>query len=292
MDKKNMSVKIIAEIGCNHKGNLEIAKEMSKVAIVECGIEIVKFQKRTPKELLTEKEYNSPHPNPENAYGDTYGLHREFLEFNILQHRELKEYIEKLGGVYSCSVWDMTSAREIISLNPIMIKIPSACNTDFRLLEFIAKHFEGEIHLSLGMTKVMEEVEIIKFFEKYNRLKDIVLYSCISDYPVQADDLCLKDISLKLKNYKGRVKAIGFSGHHIDIIPDIVAMTLGAEYIERHFTLDKNWKGTDHKASLEPNELKQLRNNLIGIEKALKFKPKDILDCELKQRQKLKRIIK
>ena len=285
-------MKIIAEVGCNHKGNLEIAKEMSKIAIIECGVDIIKFQKRNPKELLTEAEYNAPHPKPENSYGKTYGEHREFLEFNILQHKELKNYIEQLGGIYSCSVWDLTSAREIISLNAAMIKIPSACNTDFRLLEFIAKHFENEIHLSTGMTKAIEEVEIIKFFEKYDRLKDIVLYSCVSDYPVTPEDLSLKDIILKCRNYKKRVKAIGFSGHHTDINADISAFTLGAEYIERHFTLDKNWKGTDHKASLEPCELKKLRDNLTNIEKSLHYKEKDILDCELKQREKLKRIIK
>jgi sialic acid synthase len=285
-------MKIIAEIGCNHKGNLEIAKEMSKIAIIECGIDIVKFQKRTPKELLTGDEYNKPHPNPENSYGKTYGEHREFLEFDILQHGELKSYIEQLGGIYSCSVWDLTSARQIVSLNPKMLKIPSACNTDFVLLDYIAKHFEGEIHLSLGMTKISEEVEIIKFFEKHNRLKDIVLYSCVSNYPVTYNELCLLDVILKKRNYKNRVKAIGFSGHHTDINADIVAMTLGAEYIERHFTLDKNWKGTDHKASLIPEEIKQLRDNLVEIEKAMKYKDKDILDCEAKQREKLKRIIK
>jgi N-acetylneuraminate synthase len=138
----------------------------------------------------------------------------------------------------------------------------------------------------------MEEIEIIKLFEKYNRLKDLIIYSCVSDYPVSYDAMCLKDISLKYKNYKKRVKGIGFSGHHCDTMADLVAITLGAEYIERHFTLDKNWKGTDHKASLEPNELRKLRDNIEQIEKALKYKDKDILDCELKQRQKLKRIFK
>jgi sialic acid synthase len=283
---------IIAEVGCNHKGNLEIAKEMSKIAIIECGVNIVKFQKRTPKELLTEEQYNSPHPVPANSYGKTYGEHREFLEFNILQHRELKDYIEKLDGIYSCSVWDLPAAREIVSLNPKMIKIPSACNMNFILLEFLAKHYDGEIHLSMGMTERNEEVEIIKFFEKYNRLKDIIIYSCVSDYPVDSENICLMDVYLKNSQYKKRIKGIGFSGHHIDTIPDIAAFTLGANYIERHFTLDKKWKGTDHKASLEPDELKQLKDNLSEIEKALHYKPKDILDCELKQREKLKRVIK
>lgn len=285
-------MKIIVEIGCNHKGNIEIAKEMCKVSIIECGVEIVKFQKRTPRELLTEEQYNTPHPVPANSYGDTYGEHREFLEFNIIQHRELKEYIEKLGGIYSCSVWDITAAREIVSLNPAMIKIPSACNMNFIMLEYLAKHFENEIHLSFGMTTRNEEVEIINYFKNNNRLKDIVVYSCVSDYPVETENICLKDICLKKKNYQKIIKGIGFSGHHININADIVAYALGAEYIERHFTLDKNWKGTDHKASLEPDELKKLKDNLNEIEKTLRFKKKDILDCELKQRKKLKRVIR
>ena len=83
---------VIAEIGCNHKGNIEIAKELIKVAKIFCNVDAVKFQKRNNKELLTEEQYNQPHPNPSNSYGETYGLHREFLEFSVQQHAELKQY--------------------------------------------------------------------------------------------------------------------------------------------------------------------------------------------------------
>ncbi len=91
--------KVVAEIGCNHMGDFEIAKEMIKIAKIYCNADVVKFQKRNPKELLTPEEYNSPHQNPVHSFGKTYGEHREFLEFTIEQHAELKEYAEKVIGI-------------------------------------------------------------------------------------------------------------------------------------------------------------------------------------------------
>src|ERR1700756_5757569 len=125
--------KVIAEIGCNHKGEMEIAKELVKVAKIFCNADVVKFQKRNNRELLTEEQYNAPHPNPANSYGKTYGEHREYLEFTAAQHAELKKFCDELGIVYSTSVWDLTSAKEIAVLNPQLIKIPSACNNNFEM---------------------------------------------------------------------------------------------------------------------------------------------------------------
>lgn len=119
---------VIAEIGCNHKGDIEIAKQLIHTAAIYCKADVVKFQKRCNKELLTPEQYNAPHPNPVNSYGNTYGEHREFLEFTSEQHKELKCYCEEVGIEYSTSVWDLTSAKEITTLHPKMIKIPSACN--------------------------------------------------------------------------------------------------------------------------------------------------------------------
>ena len=175
---------IVAEVGCNHKGDLNIAKQFIEMASIFCKVDVVKFQKRNPKECLTEKQYNSPHPCPWNSYGKTYGEHREFLEFTIEQHKELKDYCEKFGLVYSASVWDMTSAKEIASLNPKYIKIPSACNTHYKMLDWLCKNYEGEIHVSLGMTTHEEEENLIKFFEQKGRNKDLILYACTSGYPV------------------------------------------------------------------------------------------------------------
>jgi N-acetylneuraminate synthase len=282
-------VKVIAEIGCNHKGEMETAYEMIKVAAQFCKVDVVKFQKRTPKELLTPEEYNAPHPVPHNSYGKTYGEHREFLEFNLDQHKQLKEWCDDWDVVYSTSVWDMTSAKEIASINPELIKIPSACNLKFDMLDHLCKEYDGEIHLSFGMTTHEEEEKVVKFFEDRGRAKDLVIYSCTSGYPVPFEDICLNEILRIRENFEKRVKGIGFSGHHLGIAADIAALAYGAKYFERHFTLDRTWKGTDHAASLEPDGMRRLARDLTNVSKSLTYKQKEILEIEEIQRDKLKR---
>jgi N-acetylneuraminic acid phosphate synthase len=280
--------KVIAEIGCNHKGDMEIAKELIKVAKIYCNADVVKLQKRNNRELLTEEQYNAPHPNPANSYGDTYGAHREFLEFTAEQHRELKKYCEELGIIYSTSVWDLTSAKEIASLNPELIKIPSACNNHYEMLGWLCEHYQGEIHVSTGMTSLEEIETLVKFFESKGRAKDVVLYACTSGYPVPFEDVCLLEITRLKELYGNRVKEIGFSGHHLGIAVDVAAYTLGATWVERHYTLDRTWKGTDHAASLEPEGLRRLVRDLKAVNKALTYKKEDVLDIEKMQREKLK----
>lgn len=281
--------KIIAEIGCNHKGDMQIAREMIMTAATYCKVDVVKFQKRCNRELLTPEEYNAPHPHPENSYGPTYGAHREFLEFTVDQHKQLKEWCEEFGVVYSTSVWDVTSAKEIASLKPQLIKIPSACNLNKPMLQYLCDNYEGEIHMSFGMTTKAEEEEIVQFFEQNGRAKDLVLYNCTSGYPVPFEDICLLELVRMREQYANRVKAIGFSGHHLGIAVDSAAVALGAEWIERHYTLDRTWKGTDHAASLEPDGLRKLARDCRAVAKALTYKQTDVLDIEMVQRNKLKK---
>lgn len=279
---------IIAEVGCNHMGQMQIAHELIETAARFCKVDAIKFQKRCPKELLTSEQYSAPHPNPANSYGKTYGEHREFLEFTIDQHAQLKEWCEEVGIIYSTSVWDMTSAKEIASLRPNFIKIPSACNTHFEMLQWLCDNYQGEIQLSFGMTTHEEEEQIINLFEKNGRAKDLVLFNCTSGYPVPFDDVCLLEITRMREAYESRVKAIGFSGHHLGIAVDVAAYTLGASVIERHYTLDRTWKGTDHAASLEPDGIRKLVRNLHAVHDALTYKPMEILPIEQIQRDKLK----
>ncbi len=280
--------KIISEIGCNHKGDLAIAKEMIVSAATYCKVDVVKFQKRNNKELLSDKEYSSPHPNPANSYGNTYGEHREYLELTIDEHRQLQLWCKEYGVEYSSSVWDLSSAKEICTLVPSLIKVPSACNLNKELLSYLCNHFEGEIHLSFGMTTKEEEDEIVSFFESMRRNKDLVIYACTSGYPVPFEDICLLEINRINKEYGARVKSIGFSGHHLGIAIDSAAVALGAKWIERHFTLDRTWKGTDHAASLEPDGMRKLVRDCRAVAKALTYKNADILDIEMQQRNKLK----
>ena len=279
---------IIAEAGCNHMGQMDIAKDLIETAAHFCKVDAIKFQKRCPKELLTPEQYNAPHPNPANSYGATYGEHREFLEFTVDQHAQLKEWCEEAGIIYSTSVWDMTSAKEIASLKPQFIKIPSACNTHFEMLQWLCDNYEGEIQLSFGMTNHAEEEQIVRLFEANGRAKDLVLFNCTSGYPVPYKDVCLLEIKRIRNQYEGRVKSIGFSGHHLGIAVDVAAYTLGASIIERHYTLDRTWKGTDHAASLEPDGIRDLVRNLNAVHEALTYKSEEILPIEQIQRDKLK----
>ena len=280
---------LIAEIGCNHKGDIKIAKKMIQVAALS-GADYVKFQKRNNKYLLKDK-YNNPHPLPENSYGVTYGKHRDYLEFSIKDHLILSKFCKKNQTKYAVSVREKKSALELINSNIVLdyIKVPSACNLDFELLEVLAKKFKKKIHISLGMTRHKEIDIIFNFFKKYNRTNDLVFYACTSDYPAEFDNLCLLEITKLTKKYGSKIHNVAFSGHHLGIAIDIASYTLGANYIERHFTLDRTWKGTDHAASLEPEGLRKLSRNLINTFKSLKYKPHNgLLKTEMFQRKKLK----
>lgn len=275
---------VIAEIGCNHRGELQTAKQMIVVAKA-CGANVAKFQKRHSRECLTPERYAAPYDNP-NSYGESYGEHREFLEFSVEVHAELKEYAEEHGIEYATSVWDMTSAREIAALRPRYIKIPSACNHHIPMMEYLRDEYDGEVHVSVGMSTPREQEAILAIFESCPQR--LVLYACTSGYPVPPKDVCLLEIKRLQEMAAGRAAEIGFSGHHNGISLDVGAYLLGARVIERHFTLDRTWKGTDHAASLEPQGMRKLVRNLCNIRDAMQFKSTDVLPIEDVQRKKLK----
>lgn len=279
---------LIAEIGCNHKGNFEIAKQMVRKAIEFCNADIVKFQKRDPETLLTKKEYKEPHPVPENSFGDSYGEHREFLEFDIEKHRELKELAESLGGEYSVSVWDMPSAKLVVNeLEPDHIKLPSALATHFDIYRYILQNLpDATVHISTGMTTSNERRKIMREAVINRALDRTVFYLCTSTYPAKFEELHL--LSLEELEPSSQRSGLGFSGHHKGIAIDIAAYALGAQYIERHFTLDRTWKGTDQAASLEPQGLRKLKRDLLATQKALTFRPEGRLEREKTQAKKLR----
>jgi len=269
-------------------GSLEIAKELMKLA-KEAGATYAKFQKRTPKELLTEEQYNKPHPVPHNSYGATYGAHREFLEFDKEQHMQLWAYGKEIGVEWATSVWDVTSAREMIQIPCDYLKVPSACNNHFDMLKVLRDEFKGEVHVSTGMTTKEEIEDVVQFFEKTDQARGrLVIYNCTSGYPVPFKDVCMLELVRLQEQYRARIKDFAFSGHHLGIAVDVAAYTLGAVWIERHFTKDRTWKGTDHAASLEVPGLQKLCRDLQSTHEALTLKPTDILAIEDEQRDKLK----
>jgi N-acetylneuraminate synthase len=157
------------------------------------------------------------------------------------------------------------------------------------MLELIRDTYTGDIHVSTGMTTQAETEALVQFFEETGQAKDrLVLYSCTSGYPVAFKDICLLEINRLYEQFGDRVKEIGFSGHHLGIAVDVAAYTLGARWIERHFTKDRTWKGTDHAASLEVPGLQKLIRDLHHTHDALSYKPTEILEVEQVQREKLK----
>lgn len=290
MSNLSEQVCLIAEVGCNHCGDFNLAKTfVDKIASLsgESIVQVVKFQKRTPELILTSEELLKPHPFPENSFGKTYGEHRFNLEFSIQQHQELKSYVESKGLIYSCSVFDEKSLDEILSLEPKMLKISSVNNTDLKMLKVLDDNFNGEIHISLGMTSRNEERRLVNVFK--NKLNDVVLYACTTNYPVPVGEICLLEIERLAKTYMGEIKGVGFSAHHLGYIQDVAALALGAGYFERHFTIDKTLKGSDQFMSLDLDEISKLAQNLRVVAKDLKYKEPDILESEVFYRLKHKK---
>jgi len=273
--------KIVAELGCNHGGDIETAKKMISFAAHYCGVDVVKFQKRTIG-LMSEGALNRPYTG-NNSFGKTYGEHRQALEFSINQHIELKKFCEDNGVEYSCSVWDVTAAEQIISLKPSYIKVPSAANLDFEILKCLRDNFKGMIHISMGMTTLEEKSEILNFTG--NSIQ-FIPYHCTSVYPLNVKDTFLRDLEF----YRNRISygMIGYSGHHKGIAIDIAAMALGASWIERHFTLDRTSKGTDHAASLEPDGMRRLVRDAKCFKDAFITSDLGLKKCEIPARKKLR----
>ena len=250
--------------------------------------EDAKFQKRCPRELLTKEQYDAPHPVPHNAYGQTYGAHREFLEFSKAQHEQLRAYGKEIGIEWATSVWDVTSAREMADIPCDYLKVPSACNNHFDMLKVLRDEYAGDVHVSTGMTTLAEIEDVVAFFEATGQAKRLVVYNCTSGYPVPFPSVCMLELVRLYERYGDRVKELAFSGHHLGIAIDVAAYTLGAKWIERHFTKDRTWKGTDHAASLEAGGFGKMVRDLQATYAALPLKSSEILPIEDEQRAKLK----
>lgn len=265
---------VSAEVGCNHNGDLRTAKRMIRAAR-EAGAYIVKFQKRHPelREDWKTKPYSSPH-----SYGTTYLEHRQALEFTAEQHADLWNYCRSEGIIYTTSVWDIPSFNDVKNLSSAFIKIPSACNEDWDLLQSVSDGWKAEVHISNGMASPGVEDRWRELFG--DRL---TVYVATSSYPCRFEDVNLADIpALRERGFR-----VGLSGHHLGIALDIAAVTLGAEVVERHFTLDRTQKGNDHAASLEPDGLRKLVRDIEAVGKAWNRR-QGVLPSELETMEKLK----
>jgi len=274
------SVNIVAEACCNHQGNFSLALEMIKSAKL-CDSDYVKFQKRNCIKAVPKHMHNQPHPCPIHAFGETYLQHREALEFTIEQHKELKDYCDSIGIKYACSVWDEDSAADIISLNPDYIKIPSAMNYNFPLLDYVFENYDGDVHVSFGMITKDEINDLTSYLKKQKN--HVVVYWTTSGYPVRFEELYL----LEINNLKNDFE-VGYSGHNLGIAVDMATVVMGCTWIERHFTLDRTARGTDNAASLEPAGLSKLVHDSRAVINSLQYKNSGLTDDEKETREKLK----
>lgn len=269
---------IIAEIGINHNGSLILAKSLIDIA-VKSGCDAVKFQKRDVDLVYTKEELDKPR---NSVYGKTNGDLKRGLELSYNDYYELFNYAKEKGIDIFASPWDVNSVDFLEQFNPCCYKVASACITDEELLKRINKTNKPVI-ISTGMSSIDEIKTAINFFDK----DKIALLSCTSTYPTSDNDINLNKI-LTLKEKFSNV-LIGYSGHESDIIPSIIAVSMGACIIERHITLSKELWGSDQKASLEPKELENLVNEIRRL-KIIKGDGKiDIRDSEKPIRDKLRK---
>lgn len=260
----------MAEIGANHQGSLDKAKEYIEAA-AKAGASVAKFQKRDV-DALPESVKSRPRLDI-HAFGATEYEHRKALEFSIEQHAELKEFCEAIGITYGCSAWDQASYNQLVDLNVEHLKIPSALNQAYERWNRDGDYgTRRELHVSLGLLRGGERDGILS----RNQLHRVVHYGCTSKYPCGSAETFLLEIPYLVE----RAGVAGFSGHHNGIALDVAAYCLGATWIERHFTLDRTSKGTDHAASLEPQGFAKLVRDLEAVRQAMKVKPGGLPSCE------------
>lgn len=272
---------VIAEVGCNHQGDLDLARKMVRAA-ARAGADIVKFQKRdldTWRRVLP--WWDGPHPNPTAAFGSTYYEHRRALELDGFEHRKLADCCREWGVGYSCSVWDLPSLAVISEAVPFpILKIPSAANNNLDLIRGAYSHTDALLHISCGMMTAAERQALYESII----LDRTITYQCTSGYPVPFGEVYL----LEIESLPTRLK--GYSGHHVGTGIDLAAYARGASYIERHFTQDRTLKGTDNAFSLEPPELAQLVHDLHRVHACMNQRPPGVhlTPVEESTREKLK----
>jgi sialic acid synthase len=271
---------VIAEIGHNHQGDVEKAKQLIHAA-KECGADAVKLQKRSNRALYTRAYYDQPYDN-EFSFGSTYGAHREALELSVEDYRELQAYARGQGIAFFATAWDVESADLLAELDVPAFKIASGDLLNTPLQRHVAS-FGKPIFLSTGggtMDDVERAVETILPINER-----LCVLQCTAAYPAATEDLNLRVITTLRARFPGLV--VGLSDHQSGISMALVAYMLGARVIEKHFTLDHALKGTDHAFSLMPDGLRRLVRDLRRIEPALGDGVKRPLPVEARPLEKM-----
>lgn len=271
---------VIAEIGINHNGDVEIAKQLIDAA-AQAGCDAAKFQVRTPEASLPKELWDVQRETP---WGNvmSYIDYRRRIEFDSLQYGEIIEHCAKRNILFSASPWDIEAACRLESYNPPFIKVASASITNLTLLELIADMGKPMV-MSTGMSTMKEVQEAERILRKAPQLGMLV---CTSTYPAKPEDLHLNRIRCLQETFPSAV--IGYSGHEPGLWTTLCAVAMGAQIVERHLTLDRSMKGSDHGASVEPNGMKLLVREIRNFEKARGNDVLRVLPCEEKDRLRLR----
>ena len=271
---------VIAEIGHNHQGDVEKCKELIMVA-QQSGASAVKLQKRHNSSLFTRAMYDSPY-HSENALGATYGEHREALEFGFDEYLELQSYAKELGVTFFSTAFDVKSADFLASLDVPAYKIASGDVINTPLLKYVAAFGKPMIVSTGGAT--MEDV--VRAYDAVMPINPrLCILQCTAGYPPEFDELNLNVIETFRQRFPGIV--IGFSSHDNGIAMALIAYMLGARVIEKHFTLNRAWKGTDHSFSLDLAGLRRMVRDLQRGRVALGNGIKRCFDSEEKPLYKM-----
>jgi len=268
---------IIAEIGINHNGSLEIARRLIDAA-VHAGCDAVKFQKRTIEVVYTAEELAKPRESP---FGTTNGDLKRGLEFGFAQYQEIDQYCRQKGILWFASCWDEASVDFIEQFQPPCYKIASASLTDDCLLRHHRK-YGRPIILSTGMSSLEQVDHAVEILGKEN----LLLMHTNSTYPSKTDELNLKVLHTLARRYG---LPIGYSGHEVGLATTVAAVALGACVVERHITLDRAMWGSDQAASVEPQGFERLVKDIRAVEKALGDGIKRVYESELPIMKKLRR---
>lgn len=274
-------VYIIAEIGINHNGSLEIAKKLIDAAIL-AGCDAVKFQKRTPELAVPKDQWHKMRETPWGYI--SYIEYRHKVEFGHNEYQEIDDYCKQKGITWFASVWDVNSVKFLEEYNPVIYKVPSAALTDKELLGAL-KEIGKPIMLSSGMSTIEQIDDAINFLKG----ADLMLAQSTSSYPCSLEELNLRVIPFFKERYKDI--PIGYSGHEVGLAPSYAAVALGATFVERHFTLDRSMWGTDQAASVEVGGMFRLVKDIRDIEKSLGDGIKRVYESELPSMQKLRRVM-
>lgn len=269
---------VIAEIGINHNGDIDIAKKLIAVA-VGAGCDAVKFQKRTVDVVYTAEELAKPRESP---FGDTNGDLKRGLEFGPEDYAEIDRYCHEVKIDWFASCWDEASVDVIAKFNVPCFKVASASLTDDNLLRH-TRATGKPIILSTGMSRIEEVDHAVEVLGK----KDLILLHACSTYPAYYEELNLRVIDLLRDRY---AVPVGYSGHETGLPSSVAAATMGACIIERHITLDRSMWGSDHAASLEPNGITRLVRDIRLIEKSMGDGVKRVLEREQPIIKKLRRV--